>query len=113
MGRTEVFLLFLSVSILPRALSLSRSESGPDWVDIQPETGFHAIAKDIYLLSQSNFTNCVLRSRDPWVVIPLGRGGVKNLQPLAERLRGVAFFGTIDINRETTLLSELVNGNLR
>ena len=80
-----------------------------DLSGIHPERGFHPNYRDVFILSESNFTDCVMRSRDPWVVIPFAGGGLEHWKRLAERMRGVAFFGTIDITQEANLLSELVS----
>ena len=105
-------IIFIWLSILVHitlALSQTFNTSELDLSHIQLGVGFHPSSKDLYLLSQSNFTKCVLRSRDPWVVIPLAGDDLEVWKRLAERLRGVAFFGIIDITQDTSILYELVS----
>ncbi|RUS73290.1 hypothetical protein EGW08_018939, partial [Elysia chlorotica] len=99
--------ILLSESVHIRALSRTSDESEARLARIQPEEGFLPGSKDIFLLSQSNFTNCVLRSRDPWVVIPTSGDALGVWKRLVKSLKGVAFFGTINPTQDAQLLSEL------
>ncbi|ESP05370.1 hypothetical protein LOTGIDRAFT_227992 [Lottia gigantea] len=67
----------------------------------------HESFKDIFPLTQKNFTQKVLKSEDAWVVL-FHSGTIKRgWKTMAVGVRGVISFGMVDINEQPELIGKL------
>lgn len=63
---------------------------------------------DIFPLTTDNFTESVMKNKDPWVVI-FHEGSIPRAwKTMAASLRGSAWFGMVDINSEEKLVKKIV-----
>lgn len=62
----------------------------------------------MFPLTSENFTECLLRSKDPWIVIFHDGNLERQWKTMATQVRGLMWFGMIDVTRETELVDMLV-----
>ncbi|WAR24534.1 hypothetical protein MAR_038203 [Mya arenaria] len=63
--------------------------------------------QDMFPLTKTNFTDCVLRNMDPWILIFHAGAVERAWKTMATRLRGVCWVGTVDVTKETELVTLL------
>ncbi|XP_014788167.2 uncharacterized protein LOC106882119 [Octopus bimaculoides] len=91
--------------------SFSESEGplGPK-TSIEYDPSYQNIAgpyNDMFPLSGHNFTEKLLKSKDPWIVVFHDGFMSRNWQAMAESLRGVVWVGMVNRLVEKTLLDEI------
>ena len=64
--------------------------------------------RDMFVLTRDNFTDTVLRSQDPWIVLFHAGSLDKAWKTMATSMRGLCWIGIIDVTRNTKLLDDLV-----
>ncbi|KAL3869684.1 hypothetical protein ACJMK2_042346 [Sinanodonta woodiana] len=67
----------------------------------------HEMFQDLFPLTQSNFTEKVLHSPDPWVVVVHDGSLEKVWKTMAAGVRGIIWVGMIDKRTEQSLLQEI------
>lgn len=63
--------------------------------------------QDFFPLTSENFTQNLLRSKDPWIVIFHDGSVEREWKTMATHLRGLCWFGLIDVTVEKDLISTL------
>ena len=64
--------------------------------------------RDMFPLTRDNFTEKVLRSKDPWIVIFHDGNMERAWKTMATHLRGLCWIGMVDVREEAKFLAELV-----
>ena len=64
--------------------------------------------RDMFPLTRKNFTEKVLRSKDPWIVIFHDGNMERAWKTMATHLRGLCWIGMVDVREEAKFLAELV-----
>ena len=64
--------------------------------------------RDMFPLTRENFTEKVLRSKDPWIVIFHDGNMERAWKTMATHLRGLCWIGMVDVREEAKFLAELV-----
>ncbi|GAB1605431.1 hypothetical protein Ahia01_000825200 [Argonauta hians] len=86
------------------------SPIGPD-TPIEYDSSYHQTVtgyySDIFPLSGHNFTEKLLTSKDPWIVVFHNGFMSRNWQAMAESVRGVVWVGMVNRDVEKTLLNEI------
>ena len=72
---------------------------------LEPEERF----RDIFPLTRDNFTETVLRNKDPWIVIFHDGAMERAWKTMATRLRGLCWIGMIDTRDSDILLRDIVS----
>lgn len=65
--------------------------------------------QDLFPLTSENFTQNVLRNKDPWIIIFHDGSVEREWKTMATHLRGLCWFGLIDVKIEKDLISSLVS----
>ncbi|XP_060585058.1 uncharacterized protein LOC132741002 [Ruditapes philippinarum] len=63
--------------------------------------------QDLFPLTNENFTKNLLRNRDPWILIFHDGSVEKEWKTMATHLRGLCWFGLVDVTAEKDLLDTL------
>jgi hypothetical protein len=64
--------------------------------------------QDLFPLTNENFTKNLLRNRDPWILIFHDGSVEKEWKTMTTHLRGLCWFGLVDVTVEKDLLDTLV-----
>lgn len=65
--------------------------------------------QDMFPLTNENFTRFLLRHKDPWVVIFHDGSVDRGWKTMAAQLRGLCWFGLVDVTTETELIANIVS----
>ena len=77
-------------------------------VNVSPALSENEMYRDILHLTNANFTDLVLKSKDPWVVIFHDGSFFRTWKSMAASMRGIMWFGLVSKN-ETEILKTLVS----
>ena len=77
-------------------------------VNVSPALSENEMYRDILHLTVKNFTEIVLNSKDPWVVIFHDGSFYKTWKTMASSMRGVLWFGLVN-KKEAGILKTLVS----
>ena len=108
MTRSVYGYLLLFLSLVRAVRSGNSYVPGPDYDSVLHLPSGPYL--DMFPLSGHNFTEKVLNSKDPWIVVFHEGVMSRNWRAMAESLRGVVWVGMIDRSDEKGLLDEIVSG---
>ena len=77
-------------------------------LDVSPALTENEQYRDILHFTSSNFTDIVLKSKDPWILIFHDGSILKTWKTMSATLRGVMWFGLVHQKEEPKILKLLV-----
>ena len=89
-------------------LSVARGETTAEQ-NQTPALNPEEMYQDMFPLTWGNFTEKVLRSKDPWIVIFHDGQMDRAWKTMATHLRGLCWIGMIDTREERTLMKQIVS----
>ena len=89
-------------------LSIVRCDEPVPDQDQTPALNAEEMYQDIFPLTRENFTEKVLRNKDPWIVIFHDGSMDRAWKTMATHLRGLCWIGMIDTRDSESLLKEIV-----
>lgn len=100
MGIDYTFCLLVAV------LSTTICQENPDQTPaLNPEEMY----QDMFPLTSENFTEKVLRNKDPWIVVFHDGTMDRAWKTMAAHMRGLSWFGMIDTRDSELFLKEIVS----
>ena len=80
--------------------------------DQTPALNPEEMYRDMFPLVRKNFTEKVLRNKDPWIIIFHDGSMDRAWKTMATHLRGLCWIGMIDTREEEAFLKEIVSCHL-